>query len=118
VFLPLFAVSLSVASGDFLVESHTKRNIKCISCHGTEQPTAGSTVESTVCLKCHGSYKTLAAKTFRKEDPKVNPHQSHLGEVGCDVCHHVHSASQIYCLECHKTFNLRFKSDRVKGSGK
>ena len=48
----------------------------------------------------------LVAKTKSKEGPERNPHESHLGETPCAVCHHAHSESRSYCLDCHKNFDM------------
>ena len=53
---------------------------------------------NAVCSKCHGSYAEIAAKTA-SEQP--NPHASHLGDIPCASCHHVHKASTTYCGQCH-----------------
>ena len=65
-----------------------------------------STVETPRCLECHGPIEQLAKRSEPKDFPDRNPHKSHLGEIDCTVCHHEHSASKVYCLECHKKFQM------------
>ncbi len=47
---------------------------------------------------CHGGLAALAQKTAAQ---KPNPHQSHLGQIGCTACHAGHRASVPYCAQCH-----------------
>lgn len=68
-----------------------------------------STVESERCLHCHGPMETLAKKTEPKEFADRNPHNAHLGEIACTTCHHAHSPSQAYCLNCHPKFTMKMK---------
>jgi len=51
-----------------------------------------------VCTKCHGDQAKVAEKTI-KVIP--NPHESHLGNVKCGLCHHGHKQSEDYCSTCH-----------------
>jgi hypothetical protein len=85
---------------------HAKAMVDCAGCHGKETPLLDATVENARCLACHGPLEKLASKTEPKDLPKRNPHNSHLGEISCTVCHHAHSASTVYCLDCHKTFKM------------
>jgi hypothetical protein len=96
----------SWANSGFTDHLHARAMIDCGGCHGRQLPVLDSTVENSRCLACHGPLEKLAAKTAPKEFPKRNPHQSHLGDIACTVCHHVHSAARLYCLDCHKNFNL------------
>lgn len=68
-------------------------------------------------MQCH-NYDALAAKSAEKikNDPamkgKLNPHDSHAGQLKCTECHKEHSKSSLYCLECHKNAeDARFKMD-------
>lgn len=81
--------------------SHAKAMVDCSGCHGKETPLVDATVENARCLACHGPQEKLAARSELKEFPKRNPHNSHMGEMSCTVCHHAHFDSKAYCLDCH-----------------
>jgi hypothetical protein len=80
----------------FIIDKHVAAGLSCAVCHAESPP--ASQPESVVCTKCHGTYSQLAAKTGADEP---NPHASHLGEISCMNCHHVHRASVTYCAQCH-----------------
>ncbi len=56
------------------------------------------------CLDCHSedggasTYDEAKAATDFKES---NPHDSHNGELECNVCHNMHQPSKILCADCH-----------------
>jgi fumarate reductase flavoprotein subunit len=81
--------------------------VSCRGCHGQKLPTIDDTVENDRCVSCHGSYEKLAEKMASPQFPKQNPHKSHLIGLACTKCHAGHSRSQVYCLECHKNFNMK-----------
>jgi hypothetical protein len=83
-----------------LEQLHKQRSISCEQCHGgkSQEP-----VPMETCLTCHGSYEKLADLSKRKSP---NPHDSHLGEIRCTLCHHVHKDSALYCNTCH-AFDLK-----------
>jgi len=56
---------------------------------------------------CHGPQDQLAARSRPQDFPKRNPHDSHLGEIACTVCHHAHAESKVYCLDCHRNFVMK-----------
>lgn len=93
----------------YMDNMHAKGSIDCLGCHGKEVPKADSTVDNTTCLKCHGPVDKLVKKTAPGDFPDRNPHKSHLGEIACTVCHKAHSASKVYCLDCHKNFKMKIK---------
>ena len=86
---------------------HAEAMIDCAGCHGKEAPLLDTTVENSRCLACHGPQDQLAARSKPKDFPKRNPHDSHLGEIACTVCHHAHAESKVYCLDCHRNFAMR-----------
>ncbi|MGA2992845.1 MAG: cytochrome c3 family protein [Candidatus Korobacteraceae bacterium] len=98
-----FASWLNSGNMDHL---HAKAMVDCAGCHGKQAPLAKSTVENSRCLACHGPQAALAAKSTPKEFPERNPHESHMGDVACSVCHHAHAESRSYCLECHRDFEM------------
>jgi len=99
----------SAAESDYLDARHVAKDVTCAGCHGKDLPKADDTVENPKCLACHGPAEELAAKTAPKVFPDRNPHQSHLGEINCTVCHSGHAASKVYCLQCHPKFEMKFK---------
>jgi len=96
----------SWADSSYTDHLHAKAMIDCAGCHGKEVPLLDTTVDNGRCLACHGPQEELARKSAPKDVPKRNPHQSHLGDIACTVCHHAHSASKVYCLDCHKNFKM------------
>lgn len=95
----------SAVESNFLDAVHFSANITCVSCHGIDI-LGENTLENTRCLSCHGPLEELIAKTAPKNFPDRNPHNSHLGEIGCTICHAGHAESKIYCLECHPKFEM------------
>jgi hypothetical protein len=97
----------SWAKSSYTDHLHGKAMVDCAGCHGKEAPLLDTTVENSRCLTCHGPLEQLARKTAPKDFPKRNPHDSHLGDIACTVCHHAHAVSKAYCLDCHKTFKMK-----------
>ncbi|MBU5613032.1 cytochrome c3 family protein [Geomonas azotofigens] len=83
---------------------HGSEGLGCADCHKTDKPTAAAGVEA--CLECHGGYDQMAARTKAMHN---NPHDSHLGRMGCLKCHRVHTPSEYLCLECHSDFEFKDK---------
>jgi cytochrome c3-like protein len=82
--------------GVLLQDRHKFAEVCCADCHDEKLP--AKKVSMDRCIDCHGDYKGLAELT-RETDP--NPHDHHEGPLDCSRCHHVHMASEDYCLECH-----------------
>ena len=80
----------------YLIDKHIAAGFDCASCHRSAPPPIAP--KMTVCTGCHGGYAQIAAKTASDQP---NPHASHLGEIPCATCHHVHQASEIFCNQCH-----------------
>ena len=99
----MFASWLTSSYTDHL---HAKAMIDCAGCHGKDAPLLDTTVENSRCLACHGPQDQLAARSTPKDFPQRNPHDSHLGEIACTVCHHAHAESKAYCLDCHRNFAM------------
>jgi Cytochrome c3 len=89
------------AGHGFLIDKHVAVGLNCTACHSESPP--AKPADQAVCTKCHGTYPQLAAKTA-KDTP--NPHASHLGNIPCTSCHHIHQASVLYCSQCHN-FDLK-----------
>lgn len=95
--LPKAVAQAPAASGHgFLIDKHAAFGLGCATCHRDAPPPAAPPM--TACLGCHGSYQEIAAKTAAQQP---NPHASHLGEIPCSACHHVHKASESFCDQCH-----------------
>ncbi len=105
-------VTYSWSKSSFLDSLHAKRNVTCAGCHGKRLPAKDDTVENERCLGCHGSYEELAEKTASAEFPKRNPHRSHLLGLACTKCHIAHGESKVYCLECHREFQMKISGER------
>lgn len=91
----------SWSASTFLDGLHAARDIDCAGCHGKGVPVNGKGAASDRCISCHGPSAELARQSAKQGDPERNPHDSHVGELDCTVCHHPHSASVNYCLKCH-----------------
>lgn len=77
---------------------HQGKAVDCAACHGkTMEVDDNETAVNAKCKGCHGYLSDLAGKG----KGHINAHKSHLGEIGCTVCHHGHTASRSYCLGCH-----------------
>jgi len=78
---------------------HSLSGITCQACHGKVKEEAA--VKMDKCVSCHGSTAKLAEKTASIKP--TNPHTSpHYGtELDCNLCHHQHTKSENYCLQCH-----------------
>jgi hypothetical protein len=95
------------AGSSYLDDLHGRKNVTCSGCHGGQLPREDDTVENSRCLSCHGGAEKLAEKTKNSDDPRQNPHKSHLGGVNCTVCHKSHGKSLVYCLGCHTQFKMK-----------
>ncbi|MCJ8499881.1 cytochrome c3 family protein [Desulfatitalea alkaliphila] len=94
-----------VGSG-FLDHLHARAGIGCADCHGRRLPPAETTLTNEQCLACHGPLEKLVERSTPSDFADRNPHQSHLGEIACTVCHKAHMASSVYCLGCHRNFEM------------
>ena len=86
----------------------TPATVDCAGCHGKK--TASTLVprrRNRPLPGFHGPLERLADKSAPKDFPERNPHRSHLGdEIPCALCHHAHAAATVYCLDCHRNFNM------------
>jgi len=105
---------------DLLANAHALENVTCLDCH---EPTLQQQMDELVvymqgdftvpleerqfetqfCFDCHEpnehtSYEEVIQLT---EALELNPHDSHLGEMDCDICHKTHRPSEDYCAQCH-----------------
>jgi hypothetical protein len=84
------------AGHGFLIDKHVAVGLNCAACHSESPP--AKQPDTAVCVKCHGTNAQMAAKTASDQP---NPHASHLGDIPCTSCHHIHQASVLYCAQCH-----------------
>lgn len=82
----------------FLADRHKDRAMECSACHKESPPQKA--VPSEVCKGCHDEEK-LAMKSAEKFG-RQNPHDNHLGAIGCEQCHHAHKPSVDACAKCHQ----------------
>jgi len=104
-------------SSEYMAAVHANLGIPCQSCHARpvrqsvkefvsyyvthdyQDPLRESRIPKEECFRCHEDYPHLAELT---ENPEMNPHDSHLGEVECRLCHKAHKPSELYCAQCHE----------------
>jgi fumarate reductase flavoprotein subunit len=101
------AAAAAAPQDGFLAGFHDRQSIPCAGCHG-QDVNAMDDSEQPVNANCVGCHATLA-ELGKKAAGHINPHATHLGEIGCTVCHHGHVASAPYCLNCHD-FELRIQA--------
>lgn len=88
--------NMSYAEAKFLADRHIERGMNCQSCHVTNKM---KDVPTQQCLACHGPWSKLIDSTGNKD---INPHDSHLEEPKCELCHRGHKKPQLACDECHE----------------
>ncbi len=96
----------SWAKSKYLDRTHALKKISCGSCHESFFPEERASEER--CLECHKGYAAVAARTAKM---KPNPHDHHLGEIRCTLCHKAHEPSVDYCKQCH-SFNFDFSKKK------
>ncbi len=108
-------------ASDFLVNRHAKAGIGCMECHqlpiqqqkenvakseknAYKAPLEEREFGNDLCFRCHGSYKEIIERTkdFKAKGLAKNPHDSHYGEIDCNLCHKAHRVSVDYCSQCHQ----------------
>ena len=113
--------SESMQDATLLAYAHAQKELVCLDCHDAAalQPLhdTGGTDTSQLkerkypnefCFGCHvpnehTSYQEVIERTedYTVDNLKINPHDSHLGEVNCRICHKMHRESEDYCALCH-----------------
>jgi hypothetical protein len=76
---------------------HRLSGISCSSCHETAQPVKGAP-DTQKCVSCHPEYKK---GPLQANSDLQNPHDSHMGDLDCSLCHHQHKKSENFCSTCH-----------------
>lgn len=99
----LGVVSCATAFAAPLQELHASKQVQCSACHPQGPQVAPTTQD---CAACHGSYKEVAKATANL---KPNPHDSHMGELDCVVCHKGHQQQTVFCNQCHTFKSLELK---------
>jgi len=113
---------LSWKDSSLLDHKHAEEDITCQQCHersipekameglnyiigNYEVPLEGGPEEMRqFCLECHSvdgqgsSWEEIVAATDFEES---NPHDSHHGDLECNVCHNMHEPSYVFCSQCH-----------------
>ena len=108
-------------SSKFLAHAHSKASVACLDCHqitpkkekdnvakfrekAFKTPLEEREYKNDQCFRCHGSYKDIAErmKDFKGKALSRNPHESHYGEIDCNMCHKAHRTSIDYCAQCHE----------------
>ncbi|EGO64981.1 cytochrome c3 [Acetonema longum] len=103
--------------GPLLAARHSAENVNCTDCHQAtivekmhegfayvtgqyEDPLKERSATREDCLKCHQDdwQQTVTATQYDHR----NPHDSHLGEIDCSLCHKMHRTSEVYCAQCHE----------------
>jgi fumarate reductase flavoprotein subunit len=96
------------APGGSLADIHKAKAVDCAACHGKSMEVDDNeTAVNAQCITCHGPLANVA----KTDQGHINPHKAHIGQANCTVCHHGHTASRSYCLNCH-SFNMP-----IPGSG-
>ena len=80
-----------------LSHSHQLNGVICADCHGITEP--AKPPEQKKCVSCHADYKKIIIQTDKTLPP---PHDSHMGDLDCGLCHHQHSKSENFCSQCHE----------------
>jgi hypothetical protein len=82
----------------FLADRHKDKGMDCSACHKEAPPAKAA--PSDVCRGCHDEEKL--AMTSAEKFGRQNPHDNHLGAIGCEKCHHAHKSSEDACAKCHQ----------------
>lgn len=110
-------------SPPLLASAHEEQGLACLDCHAFdigqsvgevvsfvlhdyEEPLMEREYPQEWCFQCHeqGSYGEIIALTERLvEEVGRNPHNSHFGEMRCNLCHKMHKPSEDFCSQCHGT---------------
>lgn len=102
-------IFMAEMTSTWLGARHAAKGFGCAACHGQDIAGTGGVVDNAACLGCHQPMADLISRTTPPDFPERNPHQSHLGEIGCAICHVAHGESKVYCLECHAKFEMTIK---------
>jgi hypothetical protein len=109
-------------NSDFLAHKHEQAKIACAECHQLNAKQKSQNIAAfknrkykspldereygnDLCFRCHGSYQEVRERTkdFKDKGLLRNPHESHYGDMDCNMCHKIHRTSIDYCSQCHET---------------
>lgn len=109
-------------NSDFLAHKHGTAKVACAECHKLsakqknrnvvafknkkyKSPLEEREYGNDLCFGCHGSYQEVRERTkdFGAKGLLRNPHESHYGDLDCNMCHKMHRTSIDYCSQCHET---------------
>lgn len=107
-------------ASDYGAYAHAQQDVTCLECHvpTTQQqvdelvvyvqgdftvPLEELEVSDQFCYDCHLPNEHTSSEEVVQltADLELNPHDSHLGELDCDICHKMHALSEDYCADCH-----------------
>jgi len=105
-------------SAGMLAHAHAEAGVVCKDCHHTDipqqvreiavtitgqydEPLRERRVEKEQCLACHEHESYAQLREMTADVEPVNPHDSHLDELECRLCHKMHRPSEDYCEQCH-----------------
>jgi cytochrome c nitrite reductase small subunit len=101
--------------GNLLAKKHADADVECHDCHESslsiqiqegikfvtgdyKTPLDKREFPEEFCLRCHDDFESVKAKTNLGDS---NPHESHIGEQECYMCHSMHQQSEVVCAQCH-----------------
>lgn len=105
--------------GNLLAKKHGDANVACHDCHQAsmaqkmdegikqitgdfEMPMEKRKFSNEFCTKCHDMNKVKAKTVYEYNGAVANPHDAHVGEQDCSVCHSMHQPSSLDCKRCHE----------------
>lgn len=104
------APAAGAAPADLARSHRSEAATKCRDCHveGDPKKVVPEVALASVnrqCISCHGDLAKVAKEVAAKKagHAGIDPHQSHLVDPDCTVCHFGHDRpGRAYCLECHE----------------
>jgi hypothetical protein len=78
-----------------LSHTHALGGHNCLACHGNGQ----APLEPGHCLACHKGFGA-GKNRLNPSLPKV--HDTHMGDLSCNLCHKAHAKSVNFCSQCHE----------------
>jgi hypothetical protein len=85
--------SASLSGRLSLSHLHALGGKDCQSCHGEKK-----LPEAENCLFCHGD---VLSKKNKLNPSLPKPHDTHMGDLSCGLCHKAHGKSVNFCSQCH-----------------
>ena len=106
-------IASSWSDSSLLDSLHARRHVTCMGCHGEKLP-AQKMIQWKTTAALPVTTPTISWRKRRPllQFPKRNPHKAHVIGLACIKCHHAHSESRVYCLECHPAFDMKISGGR------